>query len=111
VGFFTEAVESSPLDKLPVEQQLVSTMLKRQGKPVPASAEADIAALAAMFEDLAAAARAGGCRPNAPWNHFLPSRSSPCRTRSRQGTLPVLAPVIRRHRSPLQKRGPTVRAR
>jgi hypothetical protein len=50
VGFFTEAVEASPLDKLPAEQQLVATtILDRQGKPVPSQAEADIAALAERF--------------------------------------------------------------
>src|SRR5262249_44787467 len=40
----------SPLDKLPVEAQLMTTtILERQGKPVPVEAEADIAALAARF--------------------------------------------------------------
>jgi hypothetical protein len=50
VGFFTEEVEAGPLDKLPAEQQLVATtILERQGKPVPTEAEADSAALAARF--------------------------------------------------------------
>jgi hypothetical protein len=47
-GFFT--VKASPLDRLPSEQQHVATtILERQGKPVPVEAEADIAALAARF--------------------------------------------------------------
>jgi hypothetical protein len=50
VGFFTEVVEASPLGKLPAERQLVAaTILERQGKPIPASAADNIAALAARF--------------------------------------------------------------
>jgi hypothetical protein len=83
VGFFAEAVEASPLDKLPAEQQLVATtILERQGKPVPVEAQADIAALAERFAQANAgmwmAARAiaeHGAHDEALWDEAAPAAS------------------------------------